>query len=376
MARGYIRKRGTNRWQLTWDVPRGPDGKRQQRYETMHGTKKQADARMAEIEHDLNRGIYTEPSKMLLSDYLDTWLRDVSMRHRETTKAHHEYIVRVHIKPKIGSIPLAQLTTMDIQSLYIEKLESGLSTQTVIHIHRTIHQALGQAVHWDLLHRNVAERANPPRLVKRPGKYLNVHEVHVLLSAAQVTDYYLPIHLAIYTGLRRSEILGLRRQDIDLSKGEITVNQTVVLARNKPVVDEPKTKCSRRTISMDPNTVEIMRSHYERIRSAPSAPKNTPRPQDRVCVRPAGTPIKPPTLSKGYDRIAQRCDISGVTFHGLRHTHATMLLDSNVPIHTVQGRMGHASIQTTVDIYGHVLPASAAAAADALMDILDENSTD
>ena len=325
---------------------------------------------MAEVMHARNRGLYTEPSMMPFGDYLDQWLRNSSRKQRPKTAEHHEYIVCLHVKPKLGYIPLAELRPMDIQSLYNEKMDTGLSSQTVIHIHRTIHQALREAVDSDLLIRNVAERVKPPRLVKPELRSLTVEEVHTLLSAAKGIGYHLPIHLAIYTGVRRSELLGLRWSDIDLSKGELSVKKTVVVSRGQIIIGDPKTKSSMRTISMDSKNVELVRTHQERLRTAPCARPDTLLSQSRICVRTDGQPMKPGGLSKGYKRIAQKCGISGVRFRDLRHTHATMLLDTGVGIHIVCARMGHSSVQVTIDNYGHLLPSSDADAAKTLLNKL------
>ena len=360
MARGSIRKRGTNRWQLTYDVPRGPDGKRRQRYETVRGTKKQAQARLTEIEHSLNNGRYFEPSLTPFGDYLDLWLQESSRNHRPKTAEHHEGIVRRHVKPSLGTIPMARLTAMDIQSLYNEKLDSGLSTQTVIHIHRTIRQALRQAVSWELLQRNVTDQVTPPRNRRPKLRCLTVDEIRKLLLTAHGSDYHLPVHLAIYTGLRRSEILGLRWLDIDLSARRLTVNQTIVVSRGQIYVSEPKTERSRRVLALDTDTIILLEEHRERGDGSGGY----------VCVRSNGSAIMPGALTKGYKRLAKRCGIVDVRFHDLRHTHATMLLEAGVPVHVVQARMGHESIQTTVDTYGHVLPTSDSAAAAALREKL------
>ena len=349
---------------------RGPDGARQQRYETVDGNKKQAQARLTEIMDSLRRGQYIEPSMMPLSEYLSHWLAEKSAHFRLKTIEHHEGLIRLHINPALGHIPLATLTPLDVQRFYTDRHRSGLSAQTVIHIHRTLRQALGQAVKWELLHRNVTDSVTPPRREKPTIRPLTVSETKTLLLAAQDTDYHVPIYLAIHTGLRRGEILGLRWSDVNMPGASLTVNQTVVEVRGRTHVSEPKTDSSRRAVSVTGDTVLLLDAHRRETQSSMRSLGLTQAPFSHVCVRPDGRPIVPSALTRGYKRLATKCGIDGVRFHDLRHTHATMLLEAGVPIHQVKARLGHRSITTTVDTYGHVLPASDAAVAAILKEKL------
>ncbi len=371
--RGYIRKRDDRKWQLTYDVPRGPDGKRQQRYETVNGIKKQAEARLTEILRSVNRGRYFEPTTLTVAQYLDQWLRDyaeVSVRPR--TLQGYRSIIETHLKPSFGHMRLTEMSAQDVQTFYASQVRSGLSPQTVTHQHRVLRQAINQAARWDMLQRNIMDRVTPPTRRKPELRSLEVDEARSLLKAAEGTDYHLPIHLAIYTGLRRSEILGLRWSDVDLDGRTLTVTRTMVdLVGKAAHVDEPKSRRSRRAVSIDETTSMMLRAQRERREAQLEARGLHLSTDDQLCIRPNGSLMRPSTLSHSYSRIAIRCGIKGVRFHDLRHTHATMLLESGVPVHVVQARLGHESIQTTVDTYGHVLPASDAEAGAALARKLD-----
>ena len=352
--RGHLRKRGARSWQIGVDAGRDPrTGKRLQRWVTVRGTKRDAERRLAEIVRDIDGGGYVEPSRITLADFLARWMRDyVSISVRPRTADGYRTIVR-RLSQELGPVRLARLKPHHVQGYYVELLAAGLSAQTVLHQHRLLHQALGQAVKWELLPRNPMERVTPPRRRKPELQALDDVEARRLLEAAAPTDYHLPIHLALYTGLRRSEILGLRWMDVDLAARTLAVSRTMVQLVGDPAhLSEPKSRGSRRVVAYGPETVELLMSR----RRLPGA---------QVCAYPDGSAMRPDQLSAGYRAIAATCGISA-RFHDLRHTHASILLASGVPVHVVQSRLGHASIQTTVDTYGHVLPASDAAAGAAV----------
>ncbi len=378
MSSGHMRRRGPNRWQLIYEAPRGPDGKRKQNSQTIQGNKKQAQARMSEILHSLNEDRYIKPTHLTVSAYIDTWLQDyaeVSVRPR--TLRGYRSIVKNHIKPAFGSIRLRDLSARRVQSYYANCIRSGLSAQTILHVHRLFSAALKQAVKWDLMRRNILEDITPPKRQRPNIRFLSPDEVHTLLDESQLTNFYIPIHLAVSTGLRRSEILGLRWSDIKLRSRTITVSRTMVeIAGNSAHIDRPKSHSSNRTIPIGTETVKTLNVHLE-LRSLQLAEMEIKLTKDsQVCIRPDGTLLRPDHLTKSYRKIATRCGLSDVRFHDLRHTHATLLLSAGIPIHVVQKHLGHASIQTTVDIYGHVMPESEIAVAKKIDTLVDRMLTE
>ena len=352
--RGHLRKRGERSWSVVVDI--GHDlttGKRRQKWIGVKGTKRDAERKLAEVIRGLDVGSYVEPSRLTLGDYLDQWLADyVETSVRPRTAAGYRGLVGV-VQKSLGQVRLTDLSPQAVQRYYAKLLESGLSAHTVLHYHRLLSQALKQAVKWELLPRNVMDRVTPPKKVRPDFKILDMADVERLLTGAAGTDYLVPIHLAVHTGLRRSELCGLRWSDLDLTAGNLTVVRTMVGMRSLGVeFSEPKSRRSRRVVAFGEGTAELLRAH----RGLLSA--RGPVEDMQVCARGDGSVMRPDSLSHGYKKIAEGCGLSGVRFHDLRHTHASLLLASNVPVHVVQARMGHESIQTTVDIYGHVLPAS------------------
>ena len=353
--RGHLRKRGDRSWAVVLDIGYDPKtGKRRQKWVSVKGTKRDAERRLAEVVSQLDAGTYVEPARITLAGYLNQWMDDyVATSVRPRTALGYASIVR-SLQEALGRIGLTALKPQHVQRYYVDMLNRGLSAQTVLHHHRVLFQALRQAVRWDMLALNIMERVTPPRRTKPELRILTIEESLRLLDAAAGTDYHLPIHLAIYTGLRRSEILGLRWPDVDLDSQTLTILRTMVeLPGNPTHLDEPKSRGSYRVVSYGPATELLLRAQWQ---------QPLPRHNEQVCRRDNGTTLHPNVLSAGYKRIAAIASIDGVRFHDLRHTHASWLLAAGVPVHVVQARLGHGSISTTVDIYGHVLPASDAQA--------------
>ena len=358
MARGSIKKVGTNKWRIKYDAPRGPDGKRKQKTETINGIRKQAEGRLAEVQYDILGGRYIEPTELTVAEYLDLWLRAcavISVRPR--TLKGYKSIIRAHLKRHFGSIKVKLLEARHVQDYYAHCISTGRSEQTVMHIHRLFSQALKQAVRWRMLQRNVLEDVVLPSRRRPEMRFLILEEIGILHDAAEGTDLFMPIHLGISTGMRRSEILGLQWRDIDLKAQRLTVSRTMVDITGNPThIDEPKSRRSKRTITYRNETADLIEAHYRDRAMRLEVLGRRLSGGTQVCLREDGNILKPDALSKGFKKIAGRCGLEGVRFHDLRHTHASLLLAANVPIHVVQARLGHASIQTTVDTYGHLMP--------------------
>ena len=219
--RGHLRKRGERSWSVVVDI--GHDlttGKRRQKWIGVKGTKRDAERKLPEVIRGLDVGSYVEPSRFTLGDYLDQWLADyVETSVRPRTAAGYRGLVGV-VQKSLGQVRLTELSPQAVQRYYAKLLESGLSAHTVLHYHRLLSQALKQAVKWELLPRNVMDRVTPPKKVRPDFKILDMAGVERLLTGAAGTDYLVPIHLAVHTGLRRSELCGLRWSDLDLTAGE------------------------------------------------------------------------------------------------------------------------------------------------------------
>jgi integrase len=262
MARGSIEQRSPGTWSIRIELPPDPvTGRRRQKRTTFRGTKRQAEKRLSELLHRLDTGNYVNPEKVMVGDFLALWLRDYAETGvRPITLEGYRLIIEKHLIPGLGNIQLSQLQPAQIQAYYAKALKEGrkgrdkgqgLSARTVHAHHRLLKEALGHAVKWGLVGRNVAEAVDPPRYNKPEMHALDMDGVEKVLEVFNGSKYYPLVHLAIFSRLRRSELLGLRWKDLDLNNGSLTVNQVMhVLEGGQVVFQEPKTSRSKRTVPL------------------------------------------------------------------------------------------------------------------------------
>ncbi len=369
--RGSIRRRG-KRWYVIYDEGRDPvSGKRQQRWISAGVTKKEAERKLTEIMHSLNTGSYIEPAHVTVGEFLQQWLNDyVPANVGPNTAAVYEHTVRRHLIPGLGNIKLSALRPSHIQSYLTQKLQSGrldgnggLSSRTLRHHHVTLHTALEAAVKWSILGRNPAQAVDPPKYLRKEMKTLDEVGLKRVLEAAKETPYYNLFYLALYTGMRRSELLALRWSDVDLNVGAVTVNRRVFVRKGDLDYRQPKTDKGRRFIPLPPSATKAMIGHKGDCQRKLDLLGVSWRDEVLVFINDFGEPIHPDTVTHAWKKLVRRLNLIGVRLHDSRHTHASILLRQGVHPKIVSERLGHASIQITLDTYSHVLPGLQEAAA-------------
>ncbi len=362
--KGHIRKRGTRSWAVVIDLGRDANGKRRQKWHTVHGAKRDAQRELADLLSSLNKGDYVEPSRMKVSEYLDRWLSEYA-KLNVSPKTYERYtdIISRNIKPALGEYHLSKLRPLHIQSFYTDALtqgrkdgRGGLSAQTVLHFHRVLRKALQQAVKWQLLARNPTEAVEPPRPQRKEMQVVDEAGTARLLHAVEGMRLYMPVLLAVMTGMRRGEILALRWQDTDLEKGQVAVRRSLEQTRDGLRFKQPKTGKGMRSVALPGIAIQVLRRHkteqaQERLRLGPAYEDN-----DLVCPRPNGSPWPPDSLSTAFAGHIRRSDLPRVRFHDLRHSHATQLLRHGIHPKVVSERLGHSKVGITLDTYSHVLP--------------------
>ena len=218
-------------------------------------------------------------------------------------------------------------------------------------------EALGHAVKWGLLGRNVGEAVDPPRPKKKEMRALDADGVRRVLKAAEGTRYHAAIHLALFTGLRRSELLGLRWQDVDLHMATLSVPRGFHrLLGARDVFEEPKSATGSRQVALSPAASMALRGHRERMEADFAALGTILAPETPVFCKSDGSPTLPDTLSHAFGKIARRAGLEGIRLHDSRHTHASLMLAQGIHPKIVQERLGHSSISVTLDLYSHVAP--------------------
>ncbi len=254
------------------------------------------------------------------------------------------------------------------QKLYSSLLSKGLTPKTVRNINSVIHSALVQAVAWDLMPRNPADAVRLPKSKPPEMKVLTPEQVRTLLRTAGETRYGPILTLAVATGMRQGELLGLQWKDIDLEAGRLHVRRQ--LGRDRQFT-EPKSGKGKRSIALPEVAISTLRKHHliqseERRLLGPEYEDH-----DLVFCTHSGRPLPYTTLAHSFKRLLVRAGLPDVRFHDLRHTAATFLLLQGVHPKVVQERLGHSQISITLDTYSHLLPSMDRAAADGLNALLD-----
>ncbi len=372
---GTIRKRGKNSWAVIVDMGYDSDGKRRQVWRSVQGTKKDAEAYLVQLLHQRNEGFDMPAGRMTVGQYLQRWLDDyVRLSVAPKTLRLYEDIVRRHAGPALGAIALTRLRPQHIQAYYSKLLESGrldgcgaLSAKSVLRHHQMLHQAFKMAVRWQLVLLNPCDAVEPPRAKRTATIMPDPEDVNRLLAAADSNQYGAIVRFAVMTGMRVGEILGLRWTDVDLDARVLHIQQTCQwLPRQGFIFRQPKTATSRRSIALSSETVRDLRRHRqaqleERLLLGPNYQDN-----GLVFVTSLGTPIEPSNLRRAWLKILAKSGLSHLRFHDLRHAHATLMLRQGVHPKVVSERLGHASVNITLDTYSHVLPNLQAQAAEQL----------
>jgi integrase len=326
--------------------------------------------------HELGQGTHVVRDDMTLGEWLtDEWLPSLAVgKLRETTLASYRSHVDNHLAPtKLGAIRLQQLSRERISAHYAWIQTQGrrgdrrkpLAASTLHHIHVTLHRALRDAVRANLLARNPADDIELPSVGNGArGAKINAWsdaELAAFLGATRDERLHVLWHTLAMTGMRRGEALALRWDDIDLEHGFISVSKSRVGVDR--VVRETPTKSDRaRVVQIDPATIAVLRAHA-RAQLAELADAPEALEAHFVFTTAAGDPLIPCTVSHWFSRAVVGAALPKLSLHGLRHTHATLLLQAGVPAKIVQERLGHRSITTTMDIYSHVTPGMDADAA-------------
>jgi integrase len=297
----------------------------------------------------------------------------VSKGHTDLVRTYERYeeILRLHVKPALGRLKLKALTPAHVQDFYRDRLDNGFSPATVQKIHVILHKALSQAVSWSLVPRNAGEAVRAPRPAPKELQPLSPDEARRLLETAGGDRLEILYVLAIHTGMRQGELLGLKWENVDLAANAIRVRHTLLRTKGRVILGEPKTKKSRRTVHLTGAASRALEEHLERQLKIMEHLGDLYRDQGLVFTTEVGTPINPSNLRKrSFAPLLRKAGLPRLRFHDLRHTCATLLLSKNIHPKYVQELLGHATVSITLDTYSHVLPGMGNQVADAMEDVL------
>ena len=303
----------------------------------------------------IDAGTYKAPCKMTVAQWLDIWVAEYLNSVKPLTKHNYNKQVQKHLKPALGAARLETLDTHTIQRFYNSLIASGLSPKTVKNIHGILHCALQQAIACDYIYRNPADACKLPKVTKPEIKPLEPEEIARLLKEAEQDDYCNLFIVAMFTGMRQGELLGLAWECVDFNSGIITVKQQLQCKDGNYFLETPKSG-KNRTILPAPIVMDALRNQLQRQqKEQEQAGKMWDNQFNLVFTDALGKYLVRRTVVKHFKKISQRAGISDdARFHDLRHSFAVSSLYAGDDIKTVQANLGHATAQFTLDVYGHV----------------------
>lgn len=334
-------------------------------------TKKAAESWLAQTVADLERGTLVMPATATVAELVDLWLEG-TMRRRLRPGSYKDYerYMRVHVKPGIGHLKVQAVTAVTLQSWYRRMLEAGVSPRTVQGCHIRIKGAFAAALDWGLIAASPCDRARPPAHAPERFAVWTPEQGAAFLCASEGRRFHAVWVLALSTGMRQGELLGLRWRDVDLEARTVTLRHQVRRAGDGWEMAPLKTAGSSRTITLPEEAVAALRRH--RIAQVERRLKAGARWQDwdMVCATSIGTPVHHRRLRQEFLEDVSLAGVPRVRFHDLRHSHASWLLRAGVPVQVVSQRLGHTSAKQTLDRYAHLLPGMQERAADVVADVL------
>jgi integrase len=368
MSRGHIRRRGLHSWELKFDAGRDPAGNRKIQYVAFRGSKREAQAKLTQLLAAVGQGDYVEPSRATVADFVrarvDQWeaAGDISAR----TAQRYRQLVENQIVPHLGNKVLQRLARLDIEGWHTALRISGLAARTVGHAHRVLSKALGDAERDGAVTKNVCKLQRVPRVADT--EMVIVRDVPGFIRKIEGERLYVPAIVALTTGMRLGEILALKDRRIDLGAKTIEVSEALEETKARGIISKaPKSKAGHRTLTLPDITVEALREHRRRLlETRLMLGLGKLSPDDLVFANLEGRPLRPSAVSSDWGELAGRIGVPELTFHGLRHTHASQLVASGVDIVTISKRLGHARPAVTLAIYAHMFTSDDSKAAAAI----------
>lgn len=367
---GSIYRRATDgRWvaAITW-----PTGRRQKWYAK---TRTEAADRLKEALNGRGGDKSGAGFRIRTDAFLLQWLESMKPRLGPRTWVRYEQLLRIHAGPAIGRIPLARLGPHDLQLCYAEAASRGLSSSTVRRVHMVLHKALKQAEQWQLVSRSPAALVDAPLDAQTEMRTLDAEQVKRLLAAARGHRLEALYVLAVTTGMRQGQLLGLRWRAVDLESGSLAVigNLQSLPTVGLTITAKQKTAKSRHRVELSSSTVAVLRSHRARQLEERLMAGDAWEDHDLVFPHLLGGPMSRDQLVRhGFNPLLKAADLPQIRFHDLRHTTATLLLGQGIHPKIVSDLLGHSTVAITLDTYSHVTQSMHRAAADALDSLIQQ----
>ncbi|MBA3824136.1 MAG: site-specific integrase [Ktedonobacterales bacterium] len=352
-SEGTITQRKDGRWEARVSLP---NGKRKSYYGK---SQKEVQKLLLQARKDVEAGLPIADDRQTVAQYFEHWLEMIRHRVKDTGYMTYKRNLNKHILPELGNIVLSKLTVQQIQRLYNKKIEDGLAPASVHNIHTIIHAGLDYAVRLSLLQRNISDLVQKPRHQRTRFVTLKEDQVQIFLETVRLHRLAALYLLALATGMREGELLGLCWEDVDFPTEIVEVKRSLQfsLGKFKRILGEPKTSNAVRRIAL-PATVLVALKRHKQLQDEEKRISGElwDGPYDLVFTNTIGRPIHNTWLIRDFHSLLASCGLPQIRFHDLRHTAATLLLRRGVNPKIVSEMLGHANIAITLDVYSHVTP--------------------
>lgn len=359
----------TKKWEFVFD--HYVNGKRKQIRRKGFKTKRDANDVLITLQQEVKEEVYIGTNKQTVGEFMTYWLENVrKLQCEETSYYNNTLYLKNHIIPKMGSIKLQELNPILCQKFVNEMHQAGYARNTIDRVCTLMKLALDSAVEYKYMKENHMRKVKLPRSQKQELKVWTLRQANQFLAFTRNKRFFCAYALALSTGMRQGEILGLRWKDINFEQKTITVSQTLT-HYGKKLKSGAKTSAGERTISLPDQLMGALTKQYEEYAAFKNkAPDCTDLDLVIFNLKNGGT-VFPANLTKQYTKDVKGSGLPHIPFHSLRHTHATMLLEKNINVKVISERLGHSKIGVTLDVYSHVLPSMQQAAADQLNEMLE-----
>ncbi len=358
---GSIRKRSDGRWEARYTFGNDPGTGKQVQKSVYGKTQAEVRKKLQQATTSIDEGTYTEPTKMSVSKWLEIWEAEYLGGIKPSTAFLYSQQIRLYIKPSLGAVRLDTLDTHTIQKFYnsLGKDRDGkppLSPKSIKNIHGIFHKALQQAVAIGYLRFNPSEACTLPRIIRKEIKPLDEQQITAFLQEIKGHRFETLFTVALFTGIREGEILGLMWDCVNLNNGTMRIDKQLKKEQKKggtfyfapPKNDKP------RTITIAPWVIDLLRAHKEKQEENRLNAGDVWEENGLVFPNEIGQYLSYRTVYDSFKRAVNKIDCPSVRFHDLRHSYAVAAIRSGDDIKTVQENLGHATAAFTLDVYGHV----------------------
>lgn len=385
MAGGTVTRRGNNSYRLEYMSGFDTEGKRTRYRKTITANNpSEAKKELALFIAECERGEFCSHKDMTVSEFAKKWLKEYVMKKlADKTKNNYQAELNNRILPALGHIKLKDLKPMHIiqfnnsldEAPRLDGKKGKLSSKSKLNLHRLITAMLNDAVYWQVIPYNPASRVEAPKVERKTVNCFDEDNISKMLECVECEElkWKVILYIALYTGMRRGEIMGLEWKDIDFKNSVLTVVRTSIYVNGLGIITkEPKNETSKRCIVISDSLVGLLKFYQNEQREVITDCGEHWVHTDRLFTAWNGEPMHPDSICNWFTKFLKKNKLPKISFHGLRHTNATLLINSGVNVRAISSRLGHANPTTTLNIYTHALQSVDKTAANLLENKLSD----